>query len=324
MDTISYMLGYKKGAGNKVETQEKTVDITENGTTEVLPDAGYALSKVTVNTNVEGSGGGSALEGAHFIPNKTSTPNKYYQKWFKINGELYALTLPYNANGDEFLCYKHTGSGWDGYITTKTYIGSGPMTRSYYLNGKFHFVGGNSSDEHYAWDGGTTVTKFNDLPGTVDKATCVYQGTLFSYVYATGKLYSWAESTDTWTEVATISSQYTWYYPFVINGRLYFTNSGKFYRYDNGALTQIGTAVRTINPDFVYGNCVYYRIEQSGERKLYKFDVEALVETHVGCYPVSGQFFPNASDDPADRPSFMIGDNNGFTCYDFYEFEAAE
>lgn len=39
------------------EEQEKTVDITENGTTEVLPDEGKVLSKVTVNVDVPASGG---------------------------------------------------------------------------------------------------------------------------------------------------------------------------------------------------------------------------------------------------------------------------
>lgn len=34
-------------------TEEKTVDITDNGTTVVTPTAGSALSKVTINTNVE-------------------------------------------------------------------------------------------------------------------------------------------------------------------------------------------------------------------------------------------------------------------------------
>lgn len=34
------------------EEQEKTITITENGTTEILPDTGKALSKVTVITNV--------------------------------------------------------------------------------------------------------------------------------------------------------------------------------------------------------------------------------------------------------------------------------
>lgn len=36
--------------------QEKTVDITENGTTEITADEGYTLSKVTANVNVKASG----------------------------------------------------------------------------------------------------------------------------------------------------------------------------------------------------------------------------------------------------------------------------
>lgn len=35
-----------------IETQEKTIDFTANGTYELYPDAGYALSKVTANVNV--------------------------------------------------------------------------------------------------------------------------------------------------------------------------------------------------------------------------------------------------------------------------------
>lgn len=37
-----------------IETQQKTIDITSNGTTEITPDEGYALSKVTANVNVAG------------------------------------------------------------------------------------------------------------------------------------------------------------------------------------------------------------------------------------------------------------------------------
>ena len=39
------------------DEQEKTINITENGTTEVTPDDGMTLSKVTVNVEVENSGG---------------------------------------------------------------------------------------------------------------------------------------------------------------------------------------------------------------------------------------------------------------------------
>jgi hypothetical protein len=40
------------GGGESTPTQEKTIDITENGTVEVIPDEGYALSKVTANVVV--------------------------------------------------------------------------------------------------------------------------------------------------------------------------------------------------------------------------------------------------------------------------------
>lgn len=40
------------GGGSGLPTQEKTENVTVNGTVEVVPDAGYTMSKVTVNVNV--------------------------------------------------------------------------------------------------------------------------------------------------------------------------------------------------------------------------------------------------------------------------------
>lgn len=54
----------KKGGGITINNQEKSVDITENGTTEVVADSGFTgLGKVTINTNVASSGGGSKWTG---------------------------------------------------------------------------------------------------------------------------------------------------------------------------------------------------------------------------------------------------------------------
>lgn len=51
------------GGGVTINNQEKSLDITENGTTEVTADAGFTgLSKVIVNTNVASSGGGGGSD----------------------------------------------------------------------------------------------------------------------------------------------------------------------------------------------------------------------------------------------------------------------
>ena len=47
------------------EEQEKTIDITDNGVTEVIPDEGKVLSKVTVNVEVE-SGGNEEFVGIKY------------------------------------------------------------------------------------------------------------------------------------------------------------------------------------------------------------------------------------------------------------------
>ena len=74
------------------EEQEKSIDITENGTTEVTPDEGKALSKVTVNVEVE-SGGGAEIT-AGFTSEK-------YKKWLEVNGyTIVNFTLTSQATAD--------------------------------------------------------------------------------------------------------------------------------------------------------------------------------------------------------------------------------
>lgn len=48
----SALQGKIASGGNELPTQEKTVAITQNGTHEIVPDDGYALSKATVSVNV--------------------------------------------------------------------------------------------------------------------------------------------------------------------------------------------------------------------------------------------------------------------------------
>ena len=56
IEQIRIALISKAAGGDGLPTQEKAVEITENGTVEILPDDGYALSKAVVTVNVPSGG----------------------------------------------------------------------------------------------------------------------------------------------------------------------------------------------------------------------------------------------------------------------------
>ena len=62
-DKVIIKGGSGGGGGVPINNQEKSLEITENGVTEVTADAGFTgLSKVIVNTNVASSGGGGGSD----------------------------------------------------------------------------------------------------------------------------------------------------------------------------------------------------------------------------------------------------------------------
>ncbi len=81
MDIVSFVMGLQKGKASAPEMQEKTVKITENGTTEVLPDDGCALSKVTVDVSIVSSGGKS-------YSYKRDSASSIDSEWSLSNGVL--------------------------------------------------------------------------------------------------------------------------------------------------------------------------------------------------------------------------------------------
>ncbi len=63
-DFSARIASIQTGGGVTINNQDKNIDIVENGTTEVVADAGFTgLGKVVVNTNVASSGGGSRWTG---------------------------------------------------------------------------------------------------------------------------------------------------------------------------------------------------------------------------------------------------------------------
>lgn len=87
LNTIGEVVAKKTSGGAEINNQEKTIDITENGTTEVAPDSGFTgLSKVIVNTDVQGgeTGGGESGSGGGEGGSGGGSGLKYY----KLNMEL--------------------------------------------------------------------------------------------------------------------------------------------------------------------------------------------------------------------------------------------
>ena len=88
------------GGGTTINNQDKVVDITENGTTEVVADGGYTgLGKVTINTEVEGAKpkwtGHADAEGLRAI-GWTDEDIAYYQEndvnWNEEDDEYHKVT----------------------------------------------------------------------------------------------------------------------------------------------------------------------------------------------------------------------------------------
>lgn len=77
------------------EEQEKSITITENGTTEVTPDEGKTLSKVTIETNVAGSG---EIGKPYIDTSKIKTFN-YFCAYDRMNNQLTGLDT---SNGTNF------------------------------------------------------------------------------------------------------------------------------------------------------------------------------------------------------------------------------
>lgn len=121
MDVISYLIGRQSG---KTPLQEKTLDITANGTTQALPDAGFALSKVIVNTNVAGGAklniayGDTAPEDTSKLWVKTNEPDKVL-----VTGKLpYIETAGASIEVSTALPSTQQSSGAIGAIDNKIYI----------------------------------------------------------------------------------------------------------------------------------------------------------------------------------------------------------
>ena len=111
---IKLALAGKAAGEGGLPKQEKTADITENGSVEILPDDGYVLSKVVVNVDVEGSTNTGSEEVASLLGNTMTELNNSIVTSLRTRAcqgatKLVAVNLPSVTSLGSYAFYQCTG-----------------------------------------------------------------------------------------------------------------------------------------------------------------------------------------------------------------------
>ena len=164
------------------ETQEKSVTITENGTTEITPDEGYTLSKATVNVNVP-SGGSEYNVLAPAIDNSNiNTGSSLYENITSVNlngvkvTQLVAYHLLYNLKRLVNITW---GDFWEQFSTANGINTGGMFYGCSSLNNiDLTFLKGRKLSDVASMFGQCSVMTSVDLSGvSIDASTIAYMFT---------------------------------------------------------------------------------------------------------------------------------------------------
>lgn len=112
-EDLAFPSGFKsvvESIDTSKEEQEKTISITENGVSEVTPDEGKVLSKVTVNTNVASGGGSNEVTLKQRIFNEVTVFHidevcKIPTHCFNGCSNLVKLSAPNAIDCGDYACY---------------------------------------------------------------------------------------------------------------------------------------------------------------------------------------------------------------------------
>lgn len=274
------LIQFTQGEGDKPAVVQP-LEVTENGTY-TAPDGVDGYSPVTVN--VQGGGGdGSLPAGIYWSGSEYKLPNHYTQSWFMYNGELHALTNTMVNASSEWKIYKMTDGAW-GEVASGTSGISNKSPKYFEINGKFYMFDGRNLR---IFDG-TSITALTGVPvGTYGSVAFIQGGKLKSYSYSNGTVYVYDETTDTWTEEATIGSKNNYYYFCNVGEDVYCSKSKELFKYENGAITKIATLSRSAEKFFVYKSCLYYSYNESTTlpNEFWKYDPATGTDTLVGSVP---------------------------------------
>lgn len=227
-----------------------------------------------------GSGGGSLPAGVYLEHINVKAPNKYYQWWFELNGDLYCIHIPYAGNGTAKAALKYVDGAWIEVVASTSLSTS--VKPEFVHNGKLHICG-EENVVHWTFDG-SAFTRMSDIPNKIaSNGMAAFNGTIYAYSCYDGGLYVWDEATDTWTLEATIGGKYAYYYPFVLNDELWFVKNEKVYKYSAGVLEEKATLDYAANNFFVKQECFYYI--NNNTFKLFKYDPITNMNSVAGDFP---------------------------------------
>ena len=266
-------------------------------------------------------GGGSLPAGAYWKSTGIAPPNKYYQSYFTLNGELYCATVSFTGNGNINSLYKYSNDAWVAVSTETQLSGMTPLCEKIEYNNRVHIMGGDSKT-HYIFDGTGAPARAADLPNLVsNSAICVCGGKMYAYSYYDGGMYVWDEVSDTWTLEATVGSKYSYYYLAVIGGNIYAARNQNVYIYEGGTFVQKGTLLKSNSTKFrVIGNYIYYVYGTLSNTPytITRYDVATDTNTSLGYLPNDGVI--NGLIEYNGQPFYWFGDNtDGFNSMLLYE-----
>ena len=221
-----------------------------------------------------GGAGGSLPAGVYFEADSIFAPNKYYQTRFVLGGNVYVMYTPYSGAGPEKIIVKYVDGSWVEVVPQTTM--KSDVSNCIKYNGKIYFYG---NGYLYTFDG-SSLTRMNDTPSIIyANSMAVFEDMLYAYSYENGNLYVYDNNLDSWTLENKIGSTYNYYYPYVLNGELWFRDGRKMYKYNFETLEEKTTFSSYPHTATAYNDCLYF---VDGNEIFFKYDPSTNVTTKIG------------------------------------------
>lgn len=296
----------------------------KNGETGTMKPAEFPEKISAIETGGGSSGGGTLPVGAYWQESGNKKPIKYDQKWFTLNGNVYAIARDGTGAGGTANIYKLSDGAWT--VLVSAFDFGIPITTINVTeyNGEVHFTG-NDTTKHVVWDGtANNPTVKTALPYYIyTDAAFVQNDVLKIHSNYNGTVYAWDAASDTWTAEATIGSKYYYFYP--IGDSVYCINSQTVYKYTGAAIEQVGTLTASTKQRESFGKYIYYTTNgvSYSPYKIYKYDTTTHTDSLVGTLPGLHRMYTFYKYD--DTPRMLIGGYDyGFAELTLHEIEATE